>query len=67
MFSPSFLQLNTSCLTKARRRLITLNPFQKEVLVEILLGDGWLQKRNENQNTRFGFAQSGKEKKTIIF
>lgn len=40
MFFSSFLQLNTTRLNKARRRLITLNSFQKEVLVGILLGDG---------------------------
>ncbi len=67
MFFPSFLLLNTSPLTKARGRLIRLNSFQKEVPVGILLDDGWLQKRNENQNTRFGFAQSGKEEKREYF
>ncbi len=68
MFFPApIMLLSRPRLSKYRRGLIKIPPFHQEVLVGILLGDGWLQKRSENQNARFGFSQSSKEEKREYF
>jgi len=54
-------------LTPEARAAIRLTSFIKDVIVGLLLGDAWLQKLNSNQNTRLGFAQSGKEEKDEYF
>lgn len=64
---PTPILLLAPRLSKSRRALIKISSYTEEVLVGVLLGDAWLQKRSRNQNTRFGFRQSSKEEKREYF
>lgn len=50
---------------KSAKHHLELNPYLEEVLIGLMLGDLFAEKRNPNSNTRLQFKQSIKNKEYI--
>ena len=58
MCTQNYATMSTKRLSKSDRTKITIESPLNEIMIGLLLGDGYIQKRSINGNSRFIYGQS---------